>query len=348
MTSGVFAVTTTTKRVQQLASRTLLQLREMARSLGLRRDASLSPALTGESQPGVAVAQSEVRTRVVLMPRDPQWGDVFWEISAGDRHTAAAAGAQQLCLRVADVTGLPQGAHHLHTLQEVVVDAQGCEWHLAMPLADRDYRVELGYRLHGGGWLSLALSAVARVPADQPSTVVADRFTTFSLDETSLVPTQAGPSGGVEHELLYQFATAGSARSRRVGSEVLHEQDFNGDQADRRSLSASGAGLWASGRHDSGSGLLRERAFWLVADAELIVYGATEPTATLFIGDRQIPLAADGTFRVQVPFRDGQQLYPIRAIAADGEQQRSIRLEFERCTPQARVNPREAAVAEWF
>jgi hypothetical protein len=51
---------------------------------------------------------------------------------------------------------------------------------------------------------------------------------------------------------------------------------------------------------------------------------------------------------VHVPFRDGEQLYPIRALAADGEQERSIRLEFERRTPEARVNTRDEAVAEWF
>ena len=84
------------------------------------------------------------------------------------------------------------------------------------------------------------------------------------------------------------------------------------------------------------------------ADAELIVYGATEPSASLFIGDQQVTLEADGTFRVQVPFRDGEQLYPIRAIAADREQERSIRMEFERRTPEAHVNSREEAQLAWF
>jgi hypothetical protein len=51
---------------------------------------------------------------------------------------------------------------------------------------------------------------------------------------------------------------------------------------------------------------------------------------------------------VQVPFRDGQQVYPIRAVAADGEQERSIRLEFARSTPEARVNSQQEAVLEWF
>jgi hypothetical protein len=130
-----------------------------------------------------------------------------------------------------------------------------------------------------------------------------------------------------------------------VGSELLHEFDA---EAGAGLFSDSGVGVWASGRSESGSGIVRPRSFWLVADAELIVYGATEPSASLFIGDEQVLLDADGTFRVHVPFRDGQQLYPIRAVAADGEQERSIRMEFERSTPQARVNTREQAELEWF
>jgi hypothetical protein len=214
-----------------------------------------------------------------------------------------------------------------------------------VPVDGRDYRVELGFRLRNGGWYSLAFSAVAQVPALEPSQRVADAFIPFSLDQPLQIgAAEVSSSGGVQHEQVYQIATAASVRSRRVGSELLHE--FEGDRSS--GLNDSGAGLWASGRSESGSGLVRERSFWLVADAELIVYGATDPSASLFIGDQQVALSSEGTFRVHVPFRDGEQLYPIRAVAADGEQERSIRLEFERRTPEARVNRREDAVAEWF
>ena len=142
-------------------------------------------------------------------------------------------------------------------------------------------------------------------------------------------------------------------RLKSRGSEAFHEFDLElseGDTAASANLNDSGAGVWASGRNESGSGVVgqRKRAFWLVADAELIVYGATEPSASLFIGDAPVPLSSDGTFRVQVPFRDGQQVYPIRAVAADGEQERSIRMEFQRSTPEARVNSREEAQLAWF
>jgi hypothetical protein len=86
----------------------------------------------------------------------------------------------------------------------------------------------------------------------------------------------------------------------------------------------------------------------LVADAELIVYGATDPAATLTVGADQHALTSDGTFSLHMAFPDGDQTFPIQALAADGEQKRSITLDFRRITPHAQANTREAAVAEWF
>ena len=290
-------------------------------------------------------------TRVVFLPRDPQWAYVFWDIAEADRTAAQAAGAGQLCLRVADVTGLAGGSSHPHTLQEVVVDAQATEWYLPVPLSDRDYRVELGFRKSGpaGGWISLAFSSVARVPSLHPSEQILDQFTPFSLDaapSAALPAPQIEPADAGLHERLYQTATA---RWRRLGrgSEAFQESGdlYFSDSA----FSASGVGVWASGRNESGAGLAaRQRSFWLVADAELIVYGATDPAARLTIGGEEVPLTPEGTFRIQVPFRDGQQLYPIEAVAADGVQKRNITLEFRRSTPEANVNSLEAAVPEWF
>jgi len=307
-----------------------------------------SPLSSMEAQlPPRPAAQGE--TRVVFLPRDPQWAYVFWEISPADRNSAVLAGGGPLVLRLEDVTGRQDGQAHPHTLQEVVVDAGAHEWFLPVPLSDRDYRVELGFRRPGGGLISLAVSGVARMPAQGPVEIVADQFQPFSLDGVASTPLEAPPSPSPSlglHERLYQQAS-GAHRRLGHGSEAFLEQR----QQDESAVGGqrSGVGLWASGRNDSGAGLAaRQRSFWLVADAELIVYGATEPSALLRIGEEVVPLSSDGTFKVQVPFRDGEQIYPINAVAADGEQKRSITLAFSRTTPEANVNSSEDAVAEWF
>lgn len=319
----------------------------------------VTPPAGTQATPGTLTSSPEVfapvaetvppavtHTEVVFLPRDPQWAYCFWSIADADRERASEAGATALCLRVADVTGLSQQPSQPHALQELTVDIHAREWFLPVPLAGRDYRVELGYRLRGGGWLSLAFSAVARIPDLEPSSTIADAFVPFSLEAPVGAAVNTELTNGVQHEQLYRMATVAPLRQRRVGSELLHEDSFLSEGAS--SLSDSGSGLWASGRNESGSGLLRSRSFWLVADAELIVYGATEPDATLTIGDQVVPLDQDGGFRVHVPFPNGSQSYPIKAVAADGEQERSITLDFERRTPEARVNTKEEAVQEWF
>jgi hypothetical protein len=346
---------------------TLRQLRHIASELGItlysrKTKEELVEAISSrQDDPDFSLAALEAdmppaprpseETRVVFLPRDPQWAYVFWEISEEDRDQALRDGAQQLCLRVADVTGLAGGSSHPHTLQEVVVDSHATEWYLPVPLSDRDYRVELGYRKGGGGWISLAHSSVARVPALHPSEQILDQFTPFSLESapTTVLPTPSEPADPGLHERLYQTATA---RWRRLGrgSEAFHELDAALGLESGAGGHLSAAGLWASGRSESGAGGVRsrQRSFWLVADAELIVYGATDPSARLTIGGEEVPLSADGTFRIQVPFRDGQQVYPIEAVAADGEQRRSITLEFRRSTPEDHTNPSHQAIAEWF
>ncbi|MFM7548402.1 MAG: DUF4912 domain-containing protein [Cyanobacteriota bacterium] len=351
--------------LSSLARMTLRQLRQVASDLGVSlysrksKEELVAAINEWQDQPETLRAieaemtpapRPEASTSVVFLPRDPQWAYVFWEISDADRELAMMAGATQLCLRVADVTGLSGGASHPHTLQEVVVDSHATEWYLPVPLSDRDYRVELGYRKgNGGGWISLAFSSVARVPAFHPSEQIIDQFVPFSLESlpTTLPAAPGEPTDAGLHERLYQTATS---RWRRVGhgSEAFHELEQSGLLSGERS--DSGAGLWASGRNESGIGAVapRQRSFWLVADAELIVYGATDPAARLIIGGEDVPLSVDGTFRIQVPFRDGEQLYPIEAVAADGVQKRSITMEFRRSTPQDRSNPADQASLEWF
>jgi len=120
-------------------------------------------------------------------------------------------------------------------------------------------------------------------------------------------------------------------------------------------MSMSGAGIYTmSGMGMSGVGFsasmppIRPRQFWLVADAELIVYGATEPDATVTIGGRPIQLNSDGTFRFQMSFQDGLIDFPIMAVAADGEQIRSLHMKFTRETPERHTNTKEEAVPEWL
>ncbi|HVV01159.1 MAG TPA: DUF4912 domain-containing protein [Verrucomicrobiae bacterium] len=76
----------------------------------------------------------------------------------------------------------------------------------------------------------------------------------------------------------------------------------------------------------------RERSFWFNINAELVVYGATEPDARVTIGGKPIRLRPDGTFSYRFALPDGYYELPAVAISADGFESRGAELRFTRFT----------------
>ena len=367
-----------------------------------RTKISISPSSTVEAQPEVEASKFELgqedrtggtlasvdeglgdlpggygESRIVLMPRDPQWSYAYWDIPNDHKEDLRRQGGQQLALRIYDVTDINIDYQAPHSIQEYPCDELAREWYLPMPVSDRDYVVDIGYRCADGRWLVLARSAPVHVPPVYPSDWIEDQFITVNWDEDlrgktvyTLVPPSkriATAAGAETSNPIYDeiFGMAKSAEAQRVAGSLYGsmQQVPVHEQAISSYVFPSGVGMWAvptvSGLTMSGVGMsgvgfsasavpIRPRQFWLVADAELIVYGATEPDATVTIGGRPIKLNPDGTFRFQMSFQDGLIDYPIMAVAADGEQTRSIHMKFNRETPSRNTNTKEEAVLEWL
>ncbi|MBO1055078.1 MAG: DUF4912 domain-containing protein [Dolichospermum sp. JUN01] len=319
-------------------------------------------------------------SRIVLLPRDPQWAYTYWDIPNDHKEELRRQGGQTLALRIYDVTDVDLDYQSPHSIQEYPADELAREWYLPIPVSDRDYVIDVGYRTADGGWLVLARSARVHIPPVYPSDWIEDVFITVDFEEDlraktfyELVPpskklaTAAAATAGGGNPIYEQiFGLAESAEAQRVAGSIFGSmQHVPGSAAPEQALSSyvfpSGVGMWAvptvSGLTMSGVGMsgfsasavpARPRKFWLVADAELIVYGATEPDANVTIGGRPIKLNSDGTFRFQMSFQDGLIDYPILAVAADGEQTRSIHMKFERETPSRHTNTKDEAVLEWL
>ncbi|MEI2583769.1 DUF4912 domain-containing protein [Scytonema sp. PRP1] len=327
-------------------------------------------------------------SRIVLLPRDPQWAYTYWDVSNEHKEELRRQGGQQLALRIYDVTDINLEYQSPHSIQEYPSDELAREWYLPVPVSDRDYVIDIGYRCADGRWLVLARSAPVHVPPVYPSDWIEDVFITVNFEEDlqgktfyELVPptkkvasaatsnANGNGNGNATGNAIYDqiFGLAESAEAQRVagslfGSMQQVPSSVTPEQAISSYVFPSGVGMWAvptvSGLTASGVGMsgagfsgdvpMRPRKFWLIADAELIVYGATEPDATVTIGGRPIKLNPDGTFRFQMSFQDGLIDYPILAVAADGEQTRSIHMKFNRETPSRNTNTKEEAVLEWL
>ncbi len=310
------------------------------------------------------------KSRIVLLPRDPQWAYSYWDVPESQREELRRQGGEELALRIYDVTSVDVKSQSPHSVQEYVCDEVAREWYLPVPVSNRDYIAEIGYRCWDGRWLMLARSTPVRVPPVYPSDWVEDVFVTVDwqedlVDKTiyELVHPAQKASLTPEKALDQQiFDMAEAAQFQRVAGSLFGSMHhIPASQAPEQAISSyvfpSGAGMWpgnVSGLNMSGIGFgaslppSRSREFWLIADAELIVHGATEPDAVLTIGGRPVKLNPDGTFRFQISFLDGSIDYPIKAVAADGEQTRSLELKFTRETPARNTNTKEEAVQEWF
>ncbi|WP_035985317.1 DUF4912 domain-containing protein [Leptolyngbya sp. KIOST-1] len=323
-------------------------------------------------------------SRIVLMPRDPQWAYAYWDIPNTHKDELRRQGGSRLALRFYDVTDIDFYSQAPHSLQQYECDEMAREWYLPIPVSDRDYVAEIGYLCNDGRWLVLARSLPVHIPPVYPSDWVEDHFMTVEWQadlrgKTLMTLKHPSQRAAESTNAIYDsiFAMTESAEAQRVAGSLFGSmQHVPASMAPEKAVSSyvfpSGAGLWAvpgaevgvptmsgiglnvSGLTMSGAGFsasappIRPRKFWLVADAELIVYGATEPDATVTIGGKPIKLNSDGTFRFQMSFQDGNIDYPIMAVAADGEQTRAIHMTFDRATPSRRTNTKDEAVLEWL
>ncbi|MGD2181191.1 DUF4912 domain-containing protein [Lusitaniella coriacea] len=314
-------------------------------------------------------------SRIVLMPRDPQWSYAYWDISNEHKEELRRQGGQQIALRLYDVTDINIEHQAPHSVQEYPCDELAREWYLPIPVSDRDYATDIGYRCADGRWLVLARSAPVRIPPVYPSDWIEDVFMTVGWEEDlhdktiyKLVPPTQRQTAEASNPIYDEiFGMTESTEAQRIAGSLFGSMQHVAGSVVSSFVFPSGMGMWSeSAKTMSGAGMsmsgvgmsgvgfsasappIRPRQFWLVADAELIVYGATEPDATVTIGGRPIKLNPDGTFRFQMSFQDGLIDYPIMAVAADGEQTRSIHMKFNRETPSRNTNTKEDAVVEWL
>ena len=96
---------------------------------------------------------------------------------------------------------------------------------------------------------------------------------------------------------------------------------------------AAGSAISASATSPvGGAGADKSKGFWFNVNAELVIYGATEPGAKVTLGGHEIKLRSDGTFSFRFALPDGKYDLPAVAVSADGTDGRAAELKFVRET----------------
>jgi hypothetical protein len=325
---------------------------------------------TPAAAPGIA-AKSELpesygTQQLFLAARDPHWLYAHWDFNREQLKKYNALSADgHLALRVyrGAAEGEPLAHIHLHP--------ESRTWFVPVPAAGAKYLAELGYHDASGKWVSLARSGATLTPPDSLSDDISIRFATIP-PEVPFAALLAMVKGAVrEHvplvEAMQQMRAQGfrdlpspeevksewtpaqekalaevisidHVRRIWIGSLEITElirrqlqQHVSSAGAAQFSLPSSAMGALSSVSSPFG-GAEKSRGFWFNVNAELIIYGATEPDAKVTIGDRAIKLRPDGSFSFRFALPDGEYSLPAAAHSADGVETRRAHLKFSRET----------------
>ncbi|HAX74369.1 MAG TPA: hypothetical protein DCY88_00655, partial [Cyanobacteria bacterium UBA11372] len=236
------------------------------------------------------------RSTIVLLSSQPEWAYAYWNIPNQEKEKLQQQGITKLALRLYDVTDIDLDRQQPESIAQDDCNEDSRDAYLMIPAGDRDYMVEIGYVAESDRWIGLARSAVVRIPpaSDRERQLAEVEFEAMRLLSVPPVsPSILSSSGG------------------RLGVTSLLATSDNGSSASAETT--------------------RRGKFRVVADAELSVYGETEPDAKVTIDGRPIEINPTGTFRCQMLCPDGESEFTITAVGADGETD-SIQIKLTRQT----------------
>jgi len=255
------------------------------------------------------------KDRIVVLTRDSYWLHAYWELSRTTLARAQAALGQDWhtahpILRVMDVSSEDTTSAAERHVRDIPIHGGVNNWYIDVVEPPRSYRIDIGYWSRRGRFYVLARSNVATTPK---------AGVTDPLDENWI-------------DVQKQFDRIENPASMGNGSNGHHAaidlRDLFEERLRRPMSSLSFPTLTTASLPSLG------RDFHFRIDAELIVYGTTEPNARVTLQGEPVQLRTDGTFTVRFNLPDSRQIIPAVAASADGVEERTIVLAVERNTKE--------------
>ncbi len=290
-----------------------------------------------------------------LVARDPHWLFAYWDFSW---HKMAEfrgrASDQTVRLHIYKVDGA-----HARLQQDIVLHSDAKNWFIHVGQSRSQFRAELGYYTQGGFHV-ISRSPTVKTPSDDLSNDTFARFATlpFHIKFNELVEFVKTHfrSGDQLMDVLYRL----QARGFRLpfdyeGVELDAENEVDllqlfGEDLYRRIQMGSfeisewlrkrfreealgGVSSWSSPSSPFGGSWQRSYpGFWFNVNAEIILFGETDPRAKVCVDGKEIKLRPDGSFRFHFALPDGKFKLPISAESADHLEVRSAVIDFSRDT----------------
>ena len=292
--------------------------------------------------------------KLFLTARDPHWLYAHWDLTREQQLKLNAKSSDgHLVLRI--YAGKIEG----HPLYEIHVHPESRHWFTHVERAGDSYAAELGYYSPVGRWLRVAASGATVTPPDTASAETDAEFATipFELPFARLI--QIVKQAVFENLPLTQAIeelrrhghpdlpratgappAAWTSQQERALAKIISLDDVRRvwmgsleiTELVRRKLAREISSLGVSSLSSPFGGAEQPKGFWFNVNAELIIYGATEPTAKVTLDGREIKLRPDGSFSFRFALPDGKYELPAVAVSADGTEARAADLKFSRAT----------------
>jgi hypothetical protein len=253
-----------------------------------------------------------IKDRILMMVRDSFWLHAHWELSRTTLARAQAALGQEWhtarpILRLMDVTSEDTTSASERHVRDIEIHGGVNNWYLDVLDPPRSFRVDIGYLSKRGKFFVLARSNVVTTPKAGASDML-EQHVTAADDHVQRMSHQSGSHG-----------PAAPMDDLRDLFEERLRRPMHGF-----SLQTLGTGALP----------LLGRGFHFELDAELVVYGATEPNARVTLQGEPVQIRKDGTFTVRFALPDARQIIPACAASPDGVEERTIVLAVERNTKE--------------
>lgn len=293
--------------------------------------------------------------RLFLTARDPYWIYAYWDYSWQQmEEMRRAARHGELKLRIYHGKGVGAPLH-----QEINLNHGIRDWFIHVGMADTHFHAEFGYYDWNGCFLVTSRSKPAHTPSNRLSDKTEARFVTipfhFSFHALFEIVKNYFKDGEELADVLYRLQRAGfhfpfdyemdaenidvDALMQMFGEDLCQRIRMGSEELTRwlrRRLSEqTSSGLFSvSSPFGSSFGAHPSRGFWFKVNAELIVYGMTDPKAQVTFDGKKIALNPEGAFWFQFALPDGVYETPISATSPDGVETREVDLHFVRHTTQ--------------
>jgi hypothetical protein len=260
---------------------------------------------------GGKAATGTIKDKIYLMVPDPYWLHATWDLSHQSVQRAEAAlrqdwhGARPI-IRLFDVTSTDTTSTSETPMRDIIVHGGCNNWYIDIQQPPRQYRADIGYLSRRGEFFVLARSNVVTPPKAGSAEAV-------NVGWSDVDPKKA--------ERILAMST-GFESTAHPELKELFEEKF------RRPMGPSKDTAFGTGAALPGS----MKKFFFDIDAELIVYGKTDPSAHVTLQNEPVKLRPDGTFTMLFSLPDSRQIIPAVATIADGSEERTIVLAVERNT----------------